>query len=115
MKKLSLLLLFCAATAFAQEPPYIYKQFGFIPKEYKGALTAKQKGELDACLNKAREQKDQAKANGQASGDLFGFSISNCLANNSDLGKGWRVQEKTDAGWQDVSVLQVVRTFMGID
>ena len=114
MKKLSLLLLFCAATALAQEPPYTYKQFSFTPKGYTGKLTAAQKAELDACIDAAKKQEARAKENNQAFGDLFGVSVSDCLADH-ELGKGWKVQEKTQNGWEDIPVSLVVRKLIGLD
>ncbi|MCL2022332.1 MAG: hypothetical protein FWG81_09755 [Betaproteobacteria bacterium] len=114
MKKLSFLLLFCAATALAQEPPYIYKQFSFTPKDYKGALTAVQKAELDACIDAARKQEARAKDNNQAHGDLFGVSLSDCLA-DQELGKGWNMREKTKNGWEDIPVRLAIRKLIGLD
>jgi hypothetical protein len=114
MKKFSFLLLFCAAGALAQEPPYTYKQFSFTPQDYKGTLTTKQKIELNACLDAAKKQEDRAKASNQAHGDLFGVSVCDCLADD-EHGKGWSVQEKTQNGWEDIPVRIAIRKLIGLD
>ncbi|MDR0529202.1 MAG: hypothetical protein LBG69_06305 [Zoogloeaceae bacterium] len=115
MKKvlLSLALLLPAIAALAQEPPYIYKQFAFIPKQFvSGSLSAAQKADLDFCLQTARERQEQAKVNPSGMGDLFGVSMSECLTND-EQGKGWNMLEKTAAGWKPVPVHRAVRTLMG--
>ncbi|MCL2075623.1 MAG: hypothetical protein FWH15_04140 [Betaproteobacteria bacterium] len=114
MKKLSFLLLFFAATALAQEPAYIHKQFGFSPKGYNGTLTASQKAELDSCLDVAKAHETRAKSNNQTFGDLFGVSISDCLA-SAETGKGWNALENTPNGWKDIPTSMVIRKLIGLD
>lgn len=120
MKQFSSLLLFCvtascATATWAQEPPHVYKDFGFTPKGYANALTAKQKADLDACQNSAKEQVDRAKASNQTatSGDLYGYTLSDCLADEEN-GKGWIVREKTAEGWKVVPMRRVTRKFIGL-
>jgi len=119
MKHFSLLLLFCATActtaAWAQDPPYIYQDIGFTPKDFRNALTVKQKADLDACLASAKEQVDRrTKANYPSFGDLFGVTLCDCLADEEN-GKGWNVREKTGNGWKETTVLKVTRKFMGLD
>ncbi|MDR2637556.1 MAG: hypothetical protein LBB55_04390 [Zoogloeaceae bacterium] len=116
MRKLfPLLLCLCSFAALAQDPPYIYKQYGFVPKQYKaGPLTETQKAELDECVSAARAMQKYAKSNPRAAGDLFGVSISECLTAEG-TGKGWQALEKTADGWKPVLTLDVMRDFMGLD
>lgn len=125
MKKAIALLLLCSATAFAQDPPYVYQQFGYFPPTNEAeSLSEDQKGELDDCVKFAKERGESSKKNAekmaaiygnQASQyDYFGVYLTGCLADEKD-GKGWMVQEKKDGAWEKVRARYATRTFMKLD
>ena len=104
MKNTIALLLLCSANVFAQEPPYVYQQFGYIPPTNEaGSLSENQKAALDECIKLANERSESSKKNTEKMAaiygsqalqyDYFGVYLTGCLADEKD-GKGWIVQEK---------------------
>lgn len=125
MKKAIALLLLCSATVFAQEPPYVYQQFGYFPPANEtGSLSEDQKAVLDDCVKLANERGESAKKNaGKMAAiygdqalqfDYFGVYLTGCLADEKD-GKGWGVQEKKGEVWEKVRPRYATRTFMKLD
>lgn len=125
MKKAIALLLLYSATVSAQEPPYIYQQFGYFPSANEtGNLSEDQKAALDDCVKLANERSESAKKTaGKMAAiygdqalqfDYFGVHLTGCLADEKD-GKGWGVQEKKGEVWEKVTPRYAVRTFMKLD
>lgn len=125
MKKAIALLLLCSTTALAQEPPYIYQQFGYFPPTNEaGSLSEDQKAVLDDCIKLANEQSESSKKNAEKMAaiygnqalqyDYFGVHLTGCLADEKD-GKGWMVQEKKGEVWEKVRPRYATRTFMKLD
>ena len=125
MKKIIVFLLLCSATAFAQEPPYVYQQFGYFPPTYEaGILSKDQKAVLDDCVKFAKERDESSKKTAEKMAviygnqalqyDYFGVYLTGCLADEQD-GKGWTVQEKKSDAWEKVRSRYATRTFMKLD
>ncbi|WP_156521230.1 hypothetical protein [Halothiobacillus diazotrophicus] len=125
MKTFIFPFLLISATAFAQEPPYIYHQFGYSPQNaYAQGLSHTQQAELDNCIQFAKKRDEASKKNAEKMAaiygnqvlqyDYFGVYITGCLADEKD-GKGWSVQEKKGDQWERVRSRFAVRTFMKLD
>ncbi len=66
MKKIMVLFVLFSSAAVAQEPAYVYQQFGYSPKQYEGKDLAKdQQSELDGCIKAARVEDETWKKNSQ--------------------------------------------------
>lgn len=125
MKKTLFFISLFSATAFAQDPPYIYQLFGYTPPNFdEKALSQSQQDELDGCTNFAKERdevsrkdlKKMARIYGPQAlqYDFFGIYLTGCLADEKS-GKGWSVQEKRGELWEKVRSRFATRTFMKLD
>lgn len=125
MKKAIALLLLCSATAFAQDPPYVYQQFGYFPQTNEaGSLSEAQRAVLEDCVKFAKERGESSMKNAEKMAaiygnqalqyDYFGVYLTGCLADEKD-GKGWMVHEKKDGVWEKVRSRYATRTFMKLD
>jgi hypothetical protein len=119
MKKAVLFVVLSAMAhvVWAAEPFYVHQQVGFSPKSQQGsALTGPQKADLEACVQfaKAEQERAQSARSRGGMGDVFGVSVSNCLA-DPETGKGWRALSKVGGNWQEISVQQAIRKFMGLE
>jgi hypothetical protein len=125
MKKLVVPFLLISTTAFAQEPHYIYQQFGYSPQNADAqGLSRSQQAELDNCVKLAKDRDDSSKENAEKMAaiygkqalqyDYFGVYLTGCLADEKD-GKGWSVQEKKGDAWENVRSRFAIRTFMKLD
>jgi hypothetical protein len=125
LKNLVFFFLLFSMKVFAQEPPYIYQQFGYTPPNYDvQGLSQAQKSELDGCIKLAKEQEEYSKKNAEKMAaiygmevqqhDYFGVILTGCLADEKD-GKGWIVQERKGDVWENVRSRFAARTFMKLD
>ena len=125
MNKLIFSFLLFSTTAFAQEPPYIYLQFGYTPPNLDvQGLSKNQQSELDGCIKLAKEGDEAFTKNAKKMAaiygsqamqyDNFGVYLTGCLADEKD-GKGWTVQEKRSDTWEKVRSRFAARSFMKLD
>ena len=127
MKNAIAFLLVCSTTVtvFAQEPPYVYQQFGYFPPTNEaGTLSEDQKAVLSDCVKLANERGESSKKSAEKMAaiygnqalqyDYFGVYLTGCLADEKD-GKGWVVQEKKGGVWEKVRPRYATRTFMKLD
>jgi hypothetical protein len=125
MLRIALAVLLVPATAWAEELPYAYRQFGFAPPQYSGGpLSDTERATLDSCIKQSRgEAESRRKAMGTMSTlygqdmsqvDFFGVAVTGCLSDEKD-GKGWTVQERRDDSWRPVRSRYAMRTFMKLD
>ncbi len=125
MKKFMVLFVLFSSAALAQEPAYVYQQFGYSPKQYEGNGLAKdQQSELDGCIKAARVEDESWKKNAEfvstlygkqaLEGDHYGLVLTTCLGDEKH-GKGWTVQEKNGDTWKNVTPYYASRVLMKLD
>lgn len=118
-------LLAISGAAFATDPPYIYKEFGYSPPNIEfGQLHEEQRAVLDSCISFAKNRETSVRKNSERMAaiygaqsrqyDYFGVYITGCLADEKD-GKGWLVHQKAENDWRAVKPRYATRTFMQLD